>query len=258
MNLPVDPESVYPREWVDRARRINWYHTFALDHGVVIEGQFDLRPHLPRYGLPENLEGWSVLDVGASNGFFSFEFERRGADRVVAVDLPTIAHHDFTPQYQETRSEQFSDDERAEHDVSDLHGGFYLLKEALNSRVEHVGLNVYDLTPEAVGGTFDLVFCGSLLIHLSDPFRALQRLRTVTRRQCVVATVYDPELGEAPVMKFVGVWDGIAWWKPSAACLEQMMKVAGFTQVTRHHTFELVSRNGQHADPTVILHGTVD
>ena len=72
MSQPVDPESVYPREWVERARRINWYHSFDLGQGLQIEGEFDLRPHLDRYGIPADLTGRTVLDVGASNGFFSF------------------------------------------------------------------------------------------------------------------------------------------------------------------------------------------
>jgi len=257
MSQGVDPESVYPKAWVDRARRINWYHSFDLDHGVEIEGQFDLRPHLHRYNLPEDLSGQTVLDVGASNGFFSFELERRGAERVVAVDLPTIAEHDFTPRLAAQRQDAFDETRRAEQDESDLHGGFHLLKEVLESKVEHVGCNIYDLSPEAVGGTFDLVFCGSLLIHLSDPFRALQRLRLVTKDRCIVATVYNPELGESPDMRFIGVWDAIAWWTPSIRCLENMMRCAGFAEVERMEPFVLESRNGKFRDPTAILHGRV-
>lgn len=257
MNQGVDPESVYPKAWVERARRINWYHSFTLDQGVEIEGQFDLRPHLHRYGIPEDLTGKTVLDVGASNGFFSFELERRGAEKVVAVDLPTIAEHDFTPQHAAQRERAFDEATRADQDESDLHGGFNLLKEALDSKVEHVGCNIYDLSPEKVGGTYDLVFCGSLLIHLSDPFRALQRLRLVTKEQCIMATVYDPALGESPDMRFIGVWDAIAWWTPSIRCLEEMMRCAGFDPVERKEPFVLASRGGRHEDPTAILHGHV-
>jgi len=257
MNQPVDPESVYPREWVERARSINWYHSFDLAHGLEIEGHFDLRPHLGRYGIPEDLSGQSALDVGASNGFFSFEMERRGADRVVAVDLPTLSEHDVTERLLADRAARFTEEERLRQDETDLHGGFRLLKEVFNSKVEHVGLNIYDLSADRPGGTFDLVFCGSLLIHLTDPFRALQRLRSVTGQRCIVATVYDPDLGEDPTMRFIGVWNGAAWWKPSIACLENMMRAAGFDEVVRHHTFTLVNRTGDHADPTVILHGLV-
>ena len=37
--------------------------------------------------LPESLSGKTVLDVGAANGYFSFEAESRGASRVVGVEL---------------------------------------------------------------------------------------------------------------------------------------------------------------------------
>lgn len=258
MNTPVDPEQLYSKELVERARRINWYHSFDLDGGLEIEGQFDLRPHLYRYGIPDDLTGKTVLDVGASNGFFSFNFEKRGAAKVVAVDLPTISEHDFTPALRNEREETFDDETRAEHDVSDLHGGFKLLREVFDSKVQHVGCNIYDLDPSRFGGeTFDFVFCGSLLIHLTDPFRALMRLRQMTRERCIMATVYEPSLGDEPNMKFIGVWDGIAWWKPSVKCLEEMMRCAGFKDVKTHHTYDLVSRNGAHVDPTAILHGSV-
>ncbi len=255
--MTTDPERFYPRELVERARRINWYHTFHLDHGVEIEGQFDLTPMVPRYGLPDDLAGKTVLDVGASNGFFSFEFERRGADRVVAVDLPTFEAHDSSPALRAERDATLSDEDLARNDESDLHGGFFLLKELFESKVEHVGCNIYDLGPDKVGGRYDVVFCGSLLIHLTDPLRALMRLRTVTKERCIVATVHEPALGDATDMRFIGVWNGAAWWKPSIACLMEMMRCAGFKDVRRHDDFELVSRHGDHVDPTVVIHATV-
>ena len=49
-----------------------------------IRRRFDRRLQLLR--IPDDLSGWSVLDIGAWHGFFSFECERRGADRVLAVD----------------------------------------------------------------------------------------------------------------------------------------------------------------------------
>ena len=36
--------------------------------------------------IPKDLHGRTVLDIGAYDGFFSFEAERRGASRVVAAD----------------------------------------------------------------------------------------------------------------------------------------------------------------------------
>ena len=57
-----------------------------LGHGVVTHGQDNSPRKLKRLKLPESLAGRSVLDVGAWDGFFSFEAERRGAKRVLATD----------------------------------------------------------------------------------------------------------------------------------------------------------------------------
>ena len=71
-----------------------WYHTIELPHGVVTSGYFDHRPLVPLYGIPEDLHGKRVLDVGTADGFWAFEFERRGS-RVTAVDIETTADVDL-------------------------------------------------------------------------------------------------------------------------------------------------------------------
>ena len=48
----------------------------------------------------------------------------------------------------------------------------------LDSKVEWRPLSVYDLDP-AVIGTFDVITCGTLLLHLRDPIRALEAVRSV-------------------------------------------------------------------------------
>src|SRR6058998_1138514 len=62
-----------------RVDRIRWWHTIDLGGGIVTPGASDNLRTLPQLGLPERLDGKTVLDVGAWDGFFSFEAERRGA-----------------------------------------------------------------------------------------------------------------------------------------------------------------------------------
>ncbi len=65
-----------------------WYHSIELAPGVVTPGRrplSDWRHEFVSMKLPP-LQGRSVLDVGAYDGFFSFEAERHGAARVVALD----------------------------------------------------------------------------------------------------------------------------------------------------------------------------
>ena len=56
----------------------------ALSHEGQIRRRFERRLRLLQ--IPDDLTGWTVLDLGAWHGYFSFECERRGADRVLAVD----------------------------------------------------------------------------------------------------------------------------------------------------------------------------
>ena len=70
-----------------------WYHTIDLAPGVVTKGVYDLRRLVGSVGIPDDLTGCTALDIGTANGFWAFEMERRGASRVVAVDV--ASHHDW-------------------------------------------------------------------------------------------------------------------------------------------------------------------
>ncbi len=68
------------------------YHSIELPDGSVLPGLQSvghLRWRLGLFNLPEDLRGKRVLDIGAWDGWFSFECECRGAD-VVAVDCVAI------------------------------------------------------------------------------------------------------------------------------------------------------------------------
>src|SRR4029079_19449183 len=63
-----------------------WFHTIDLGDGVVTPGHKDTRDEVRHFRIPDDLTGTRVLDVGAFDGFYAFEAERRGASRVVACD----------------------------------------------------------------------------------------------------------------------------------------------------------------------------
>ena len=153
-----------------RADALRWYHTIDLGQGVVTRGVDNTPERLPRVRLPEDLSGKTVLDIGAWDGFFSFEAERRRASRVVACDY------------------------YAWHGVGWGTGrgkdGFELARTALNSRVEDVALDVLDLSPEKIG-TFDVVFFLGVLYHLPNPLLALERVASVSSGLLILETVVD-------------------------------------------------------------------
>lgn len=211
------------------AESLIWYHTIDLGRGIVTPGIYDHRPYLKHYGFPKSLRGKTALDIGAASGFFAFELERRGA-AVTATDLPEWSGHDFGPRYASELTEAQA--------RSYLRDPFLLAKKALNSGVVRKEINVYDLSPET-SGTFDFVFCGSLLVHLTDPVKALWKIRSVTRETAVIATVIHPEPAADPLALFVGHPGALAWWFPNKACLEAWVRSAGFERVEWVSEFRL-------------------
>jgi tRNA (mo5U34)-methyltransferase len=242
----VDAES--PQTQADA---ISWYHTLELPDGVVTAGWFDLRQHVSAYGLPERMDGMRALDVGTWDGFWAFEMERRGAE-VVALDLDDERELDWPPR---RRPETFSDAPRG--------AGFAFAHAALGSKVERVVRSIYHATPEELG-TFDLVFCGSVLIHLRDQLLALERIANLCRGTFISAEEYD-RLGSLlplPMSRFRADRDSdVVFWQPSIRTWKAMIWTAGFDRVVEHGRFRM--RAGETTGkpfevPHVVLHGHKD
>jgi tRNA (mo5U34)-methyltransferase len=197
----------------DEVERLPWYHVMELPGGVVTPGIDDPRDRLPLLGIPDDLSGLSVLDVGAWDGFFSFECERRGAARVVAADW--FAWREAARGSKES---------------------FELARTALGSSVEAVEIRVEELAPERVG-TFDLVLFAGVLYHVRDPLLALDAVASVTNGRLILETHIDLALRRRPVAAFYPAreleGDHTNWWGPNPAAVEGMLHAAGFTDVVK-------------------------
>jgi tRNA (mo5U34)-methyltransferase len=190
---------------IDRLGKLGWYHSMELPDGSVIPGHQtigQLRERIARYPIPQDLRGKRVLDIGAWDGWFSFEMERRGAT-VVAVDSVR----------QDT---------------------FFEARRLLNSKVEYIVEDVCHLSPRDIG-TFDIVLFFGVLYHLKHPLLALERVCALTRDfACVESLVIDdpPQPGAIPLLEFYettelgGQFDN--WCGPNTACLLGFLRTAGF------------------------------
>jgi tRNA (mo5U34)-methyltransferase len=221
----------------DEVAALEWYHTMELPDGVVTPGFFDHRPVLSRYGFPDRLDGQRVLDCGTFDGFFAFELERRGAE-VVALDVPDMESLDWPAPLRRKGNTRFQP----------RHRNFEVAREALGSKVDRRFVSVYDASPEALGGDFDLVFVGSLLGHLRDPVAALMALLSVCRGRIQLAEMTHARLDllsrKVGLAKFQAISPHLTWWVPNRACLAQMLEAAGFTGVEHGETFT-VPYNGR-------------
>jgi tRNA (mo5U34)-methyltransferase len=198
-----------------------WYHTMELADGVWTRGENDTAEQLNRIGLPQDLTGLTVLDLAASNGFYSFEAERRGASRVLAVDQWAHPTHSLKQ--------------------------FLLAREALGSQVEYKQADINDVTPDDIG-TFDLVFFMGLLYHLENPMLGLRHARALTAKLLIVESEILHTLNpEVPIMRF---WPGDSlagdasnFWSPNPECLLKMPIECGFTRT------ELISTTPEREAP---------
>ena len=175
--------------------------------------------------LATDLCGLSALDIGCNAGFYSFELARRGA-QVTAIDID--AHYLRQAQWAAQRF------------------GF-------EGRIEFRQASVYSLPKHRE--KFDIVLFLGVLYHLRHPLLALDILGTVTKRQLVLQTLSMP--GECvasvppsvdfidrsaltqpgwPCMAFIErrlADDPTNWWAPNHACIEAMLRSAGFRVTVR-------------------------
>jgi tRNA (mo5U34)-methyltransferase len=200
------------KDQLDRIEKGAWYHSIDLPDGRIIPGLIPveaLRARMDAFGLPDDLRGKRVLDVGAATGWCSFEMERRGAE-VVAVDC--VEYDDF----------------RVAHRI-------------LGSKVDYKLLDVDEFTPELLG-TFDLVLFFGVMYHLRHPLLGLEKVLALARDMVLVESfVCDAQLSEADrsangcYMEFYET-DELAgqidnWFGPTANCLAALCRAAGFVRV---------------------------
>jgi tRNA (mo5U34)-methyltransferase len=188
-----------------------WFHKIELGNGITTPGFDASAQKLVGIRMPESCIGMSVLDIGALDGFFSFEAERRGAARVVACD-----HYCWSGT--------------GRHDK----GGFDLAKRALRSHVEEHFARVEDLDPAQIG-TFDLVLFLGVLYHAPDPLGYLTKVRSLCHGTAIIETHVDAlEVARPALVFYPGASlnnDPTNFFGPNPLAVEAMLKEVGFRSV---------------------------
>lgn len=214
------------------AKQQKWHHRIEVAPGVWTPGLQDTQTLLSQVGMPEDLSGMRVLDIGARDGFFTFEAERRGAGEVVALD-----------------------------NESPHNTGFAIAAELLGSKATYVTENVYSLSPE-VYGRFDLVLFLGVIYHLRHPLLALDRIHDVSAAEGLLLIEthmideglvdgagdwrnlddFDPALRSLPLVQYypedmLGS-DPTSQWAPNRLALEGWLRGSGFEPLSSwQHAF---------------------
>lgn len=156
--------------------------------GIGQVGQeWDLRENVDNHLGNVSFEGKRVLEVGPASGFLTFHMEERGAE-VVSIDLSPQHCWDIVPMEQiDTAGLTLEYKER----IRQLNNGFWLAHSLKKSRSKVVYRPVYEI-PEEIGPVDVATFC-DVLVHMREPFTALQKALRLTREK-VVVTDLDAEL----------------------------------------------------------------
>jgi tRNA (mo5U34)-methyltransferase len=208
-----------------------WFHNLHLpdgsqtapDHPLGDFPSFKWRD-IARH-LPEDLTGWTALDIGCNSGFYSIELAKRGA-KVTAIDKD--------PHFLKQANwavEQFK----------------------LQDQITIVEAQVYDLA--AWEKHFDLVLFLGVFYHLRYPLLGLDIVTEKVDRLMVFQTLSMPgeedvtppdnlDINERdamvapgwPKMAFIekelaGDWTN--WWAPNHAAISAMLRTSGLRVVTR-------------------------
>jgi len=191
-----------------------WFQRIELGPTVVTPGWSDPRTEkLPYFGLPGDLTGKRVLDIGCAEGFFSFEAERRGAREVVAIDS-----------------------------IPDSIRRFNICRAALGSGANAFLCSVYNLDPRTFG-TFDLVLFYGVFYHLRHPQLALEKVLSVCTGTMLFQSFVEDHhaFRDEPAGVFHPhglmsgtrheVWDPTTFWVFNGAACKALIESAGFEDV---------------------------
>ncbi len=207
-----------------------WFHNLRLSGIETAPDHFlgdypSVKFQSFRDALPSDMSGMSVLDIGCNAGFYAFEMKRRGASRVLGIDMEEL----------------------------------YLKQARFVAQVEQLDvefrkLSVWDVG--AIGERFDLVIFMGVLYHLRHPLLALDLIHSHVAKDALLfqsmqrgsrdvpqlradydfsetAHFADPAY---PAMYFIEenyCGDNTNWWIPNRACTEAMLRASGF-RITAH------------------------
>lgn len=202
-----------------------WFHNLHLPGGeqTAPDHYFGDFPNFKwkqfNSNIPQNLEGWTALDIGCNAGFYSFELAKRGA-QVLGIDLD--------PHYLK----------QAEW-AADTMG--------LADKVEFRQMQVYDLAK--LSENFDIIIFMGVFYHLRYPMLAMDIVTQKVNKLLVFQTLTAPgdEVFQTkpdmtieerqdmlqkgwPQMAFIEqklAGDATNWWAPNHACIEAMLRTCG-------------------------------
>src|SRR3954451_17550632 len=191
-----------------------WFHSIDLGDGLLTPGvkHHDILTAEAEVVFSTFQPGMSVLDIGAWDGFFSFEAKRRGASRVLATDHFSWIGNGWGKK-----------------------ACFDLARQTLGLPIDDLIIDPTEMTMSTVEQSDVVLFLG-VLYHLRHPLYILERVAGLAKHQFIVETQLDLNDVSRPAMAFypgreLGD-DPTNWWAPNVPAAIAMLNTAGFQNVS--------------------------
>lgn len=219
---------------VDRLEDCYFYHTMEIPGLGRVEGEWDLRGREAAYLGNVDLRGKRVLELGTASGHLCFAMERMGAE-VTAYDLSDEQEWDIVPYAALDVAAHVAE---RKHHLRWLNNGYWLAHKAFGSHAKVVYGTVYDIPAEI--GQFDVGTFGSILLHVRDPFLALQRVAAHVEETMIVTDVTPGGaskeiLSTSRLMSFAPSAERCepteTWWHLPPGLIAEFLRILGFPEI---------------------------
>jgi hypothetical protein len=229
--LDPDFQLQLSERWADvRLEDCHFYHCARLPDGSFLEGPWDLLDNESEYLGGIDVAGRSVLEFGPASGWLTLWMTQHGAD-VVVLDIGWDLASDLIPlatiDLEKARGESI-------WLATQVENAWWYLRRAYGHSARAVYAPVYDLPRDL--GRHDVAVFGSILLHLRDPFRALEQAAAFTDDTMVVVEPLNVPVSDLdrPIMLWNPTrstnWSG--WWSFSPGVVTDMLEVLGFPNAT--------------------------
>lgn len=188
---------------------LGWYQNIDLGDGIQTKSRqtWGEEADHPRKrwnailsGVPEDMTGMSVLDLGCNAGFIAFEAKKRGADYVCGVD------------YKQGYIDQAN-----------------FCAEVLNLEIDFRVLEIENL--QTIERQFDFVFFVGVLYHCRRLMESIDAIAAVSKRSILCESAIYPGGNERPLVEFVGTESKVpGHWHPNMNAMEKLFQSVGFTK----------------------------
>ncbi|MBS1959523.1 MAG: methyltransferase domain-containing protein [Bdellovibrionales bacterium] len=221
------------------------------NHGEA-KGEWDIRGREQEYLGSLNVKGKSVFEIGTASGHLGFWMEQQGAT-VTSFDLSHEQSWDIIP-YAGVDIESIVKT-RKEH-IRRLNNSWWYAHQKFNSKAKMVYGSVYEIDQSL--GSFDVVTLNNMLLHVRDPFLAIQKAASICKNEIVITELNEPfffwnqEKVDSPNNQCFQQFLPRAakkepfetWWFLPVPMLKEILNILGFNKIDMN-THIQVFENGK-------------